>query len=82
MGELKKLKIEKTVRVERVNRSLNRSPFDVTYKLIDIKDRHHPGLQEADKWLFPSDFALSFSLLADLGILGNVGTSLNIRSNS
>ncbi len=65
-------------RVEETSRSLDRSPSNTMYKPIDIKDRHYPNLQKADKWLFPFDFALSLGLLTDLRIFKNVGTPSNI----
>ncbi len=42
--KLEKLKAEKTVRVEKINRSLIESPSNATYKPIDTKDQYHLGL--------------------------------------
>ncbi len=42
--ELKKIKIEKTVKIKRTNQSLNKGLFDVVYKSIDIGDQYHLGL--------------------------------------
>ncbi len=36
----------------------------------------------SNDWFLPSNFVLSFGLLADLKILRNVGTPLDIQSNS
>ena len=81
MGELEKLKTEKTVRIKGTNRSLVGDLSITIYKSIDIVGRYHSGPQEANEWLFPSNFVLSSNLLADLKILKNVETSLDIWSN-
>ena len=67
----------KATKIKRANRSLIKSPFITTYKSIDTVDRHHSNLLKTYKWLFFSDFALSLSLLTDLGILKNIETLLN-----
>jgi len=81
LKELEKMEAEKVVRVGGTSRSLSRGSFGATYKLIGTKGRYHPSLQKANEWLLLSNFVLSFGLLADLGIFGNVETLFNIRSD-
>ncbi len=82
IGELEKLKAEEAVNVKRASRSLGEGPFTIAYKPISTGDQHYPSLREADKWLFPSNFALSFGLLTDLRIFENVETLSDIRLGS
>ncbi len=81
MEKLKKVEAENAVKTERANRSLAEGLFVVTYKSIDIMNRHYTNLREANEWLFLSDFVLFFGLLADLGIFKNIETPPDIQSS-
>jgi len=47
MGELEKLEVEETVKVEGANRSLGEDFSIAIYEFIDIGGRHHSSFQEA-----------------------------------
>ncbi len=47
--ELERVEAKKAVKIEETSRSLGEDPFITIYKFTDIKDRHHPNLQEVDK---------------------------------
>ena len=48
---------------------------------VDPEDLYLPNFLDPNDWLFPSDFALSSGLLANLEIFKNIETSSDIRSN-
>ena len=65
-------KIEEAVKIEGVSRSLVEDPFVIVYRSNNIGDPYYTNLYKIYKWLFFSDFALSFGLFADLEIFGNI----------
>ncbi len=70
--------------VEKAARSSNageQTIYIMKQRLVDPEDLHPLNLLSPNDWFFPSDFALSLGLLADLGIFKNVETFFDIRSN-
>ncbi len=73
LKELKRVKAEKAVRSSNAKRQ---TVYIVGQKSVGPEDPLDPN-----NWFFPSDFALSFDLLIDLGILRNVEISPDIQSS-